>query len=220
MIIADFGTSYAKILDTEKGDVKVVKTLELPKGFKADYGTGHNAGLYSKHTVNELVALARGADVILGSPSDYTVLDVGSRDAKYVVKKNGVIRKLAWNPPCGAFTGFGLELLGLYFKLDIGKLKKTNLSFPFTCALLSFGNIFDFIQSGIPLEDAVSSVVKALVLNLYRFAGSPKKIFLSGGMCDNKIFVSYLEDLAEVKLLGRFVLVRGIMSEVTMTGEL
>ena len=61
MLMADFGTSYCKILDTNE-DVQphIVATRALPPDFRADLATGHNAARRSQRSINELTALARG----------------------------------------------------------------------------------------------------------------------------------------------------------------
>ena len=49
MLLADFGTSYCKILDTESGQPpRIVATRDLEPDFCADLATGHNAGRRSR----------------------------------------------------------------------------------------------------------------------------------------------------------------------------
>lgn len=44
MLLADFGTSYTKILRTESGEPpRIIATRELDRSFRADLATGHNA---------------------------------------------------------------------------------------------------------------------------------------------------------------------------------
>ena len=40
-VLADFGTSWTKILDTDSGERRIEKTKDLAP-FKADLATGHN----------------------------------------------------------------------------------------------------------------------------------------------------------------------------------
>jgi hypothetical protein len=54
----------------------------------------------------------------------------------------------------------------------------------------------------------VARFVKGIAINAYRFAGSPAKLYLSGGLCDNRLFMESLP--CEVVPLGRFVLLAGL----------
>ena len=58
MLLADFGTSYCKILDTGADESpRLVATRDLDRTFCADLATGHNAARRSRRSVP--VALAR-----------------------------------------------------------------------------------------------------------------------------------------------------------------
>ena len=61
MLLADFGTSYCKILDTgADASPRLVATRDLDRTFCADLATGHNAARPRRRSINELTALARG----------------------------------------------------------------------------------------------------------------------------------------------------------------
>ena len=81
-LLADFGTSWTKVLDTASGERWLEKTGKTGS-LRVDLATGHNTNGRARRTVNELIALGRGS-MQLVEESDYTVLDVGSRDVKYV----------------------------------------------------------------------------------------------------------------------------------------
>jgi hypothetical protein len=72
-------------------------------------------------------------------------------------------------------------------------------------------DIFDAVISGVPVAEAVARFVKGIAINAYRFAGSPARLYLSGGLCDNPLFVGSFP--CQVKPLGRFVLLRGLEAE-------
>ena len=57
-------------------------------------------------------------------------------------------------------------------------------------------------------EEAVARFVRGIALNAHRFAGAPKELYLSGGLCANPLFVACLPCTAH--LLGRFVLLEGL----------
>ena len=122
MLLADFGTSYCKILDTaSEGEPRIVATRDLDRAFSADLATGHNAARRSRRSINELTALARGGIELVGRP-DFVLLDCGSRDIKFVRFVGGRVADMGWNAECGASMGFTIELLSAYYGLDYASL--------------------------------------------------------------------------------------------------
>jgi hypothetical protein len=104
--------------------------------------------------------------------------------------------------------GFTIELLEKYYDLDYKKMTAPANTFSITCGVLGMSHIFDAVISGLPVTEAVARFVKGIALNAYRFAGSPEKIYLSGGLCDNPVFVGSFP--CEVIPLGRFALLKGL----------
>ena len=209
MIIADFGTSYSKFLDLSSSDGQPIirPTKELEKDLKVDLATGHNGKRFSTHYVNELIALARGGESLI-DVDDYLLLDCGSRDIKFVRYQGGELADMGWNAECGASMGFTIELLERYYNLDYETLPVPERTFSVTCGVLGMSHIFDAVTSGISEAEAVARFVKGIAINAYRFAGSPDMIYLSGGLCDNPLFVGSLP--CTVKPLGRYVLIKGL----------
>ncbi len=211
MLLADFGTSYCKILDTATGDrgPEIIATRDLDAGFMADLATGHNAARRSRKSINELTALARGGEKIIGN-EDFVLLDCGSRDIKFVRSSKGRIVDMGWNAECGASMGFTIELLAKYYDLDYGDIPVPDTGFSITCGVLGMSNIFDAVVSGLSETEAVAKFVRGIARNAYRFAGSPERLYLSGGLCDNPLFVGSFP--CNVISLGRFVLLAGLQA--------
>ena len=208
MLLADFGTSYCKILDTDRNGPPVIQaTRDLESNFCADLATGHNAGRRSKKSINELTALARGGEQLIHDP-DFVLLDCGSRDIKYVRYGHNRIIDMGWNAECGASMGFTVELLKKYYDLDYNTIPVPDRGFSVTCGVLGMSHIFDAVIDGITESEAVARFVYGIAMNGYRFAGSPDRLYLSGGLCDNPLFVGSFP--CEVVLLGRFVLLAGL----------
>ncbi len=208
MLLADFGTSYCKILKTNE-DVtpRIVATRALPRDFKADLATGHNAARRSLRSINELTALARGGKALIDKES-FVLLDCGSRDIKFVRFEDGEVVDMGWNAECGASMGFTIELLSTYYQLDYGALPVPSTGFSITCGVLGMSHIFDAVVSGASEAEAVAKFVRGIALNAYRFANQPTTLYLSGGLCDNPLFVASFP--CEVLPLGRFVLIEGL----------
>lgn len=212
MLLADFGTSYCKILDSKKdGAAKIIATRDLEAGFMADLATGHNAARRSKRSINELTALARGGERIIGG-GNFVLLDCGSRDIKFVRYAEGRVIDMGWNAECGASMGFTIELLAKYYDLDYRSIAIPESGFSITCGVLGMSNIFDAVISGLSETEAVAKFVRGIARNAYRFAGSPERLYLSGGLCDNPLFVGSFP--CNVISLGRFVLLSGLQASL------
>jgi len=208
MLLADFGTSYCKILDTDSDRApRIVATRELDRAFRADLATGHNAARRSVRSINELTALARGGRRLVDR-SDFVLLDCGSRDIKFVRFRDGEVVDMGWNAECGASMGFTIELLSTYYRLDYAAIPAPATGFSVTCGVLGMSHIFDAVVSGASEAEAVARFVRGIALNAHRFAHEPEDLYLSGGLCANPLFVASLP--CRVHPLGRFVLLEGL----------
>jgi len=209
MMVGDFGTSYSKIVDTEAPDrpPRVIATKELDRATRVAVATGHNGKRFGERYVNELIALARGGETLIDEP-DFVLLDCGSRDIKYVRYAGGRLADMGWNSECGASMGFTIELLGRYYDLDFNTLEPPEHPFSVTCGVLGMSRIFDDVVAGIPDAVAVARFVKGIAVNAFRFAGSPGRLYLSGGLCANRLFVESFP--CQVVSLGRFALLAGL----------
>lgn len=218
MRIADFGTSYVKLLDTSMAGAvpRIIATREFDRGMRVDLATGHNGKSYADYYVNELTALARGGEQLIAEDS-YTLLDCGSRDIKFVRYEHGQVKDMGWNAECGASMGFTIELLEKYYDLDFSTLAVPASSFSVTCGVLGMSHIFDAVINGQSESEAVARFVKGIALNAFNFAGKPERIYLSGGLCDNPLFVRSFP--CTLLPLGRFVLLEGLKASLALIGE-
>lgn len=211
MLIGDFGTSFTKILDTDTGERRITPTRAV-RNLRVDVATGHNASLHARKTVGELVAMAQGGMRLI--KGDFKLLDIGSRDMKFIEVKQGKVMRMDWNSQCGAMTGFTLELLGNYFGLDFSLIEPSEKEYPLTCGVLGLERVFDDMAQGLSAEEAVARFSRGFALSAHRFIGKPSVFHLSGGMCDNPLFLRSFPKGVEVMPLGRFVLVEGLLEEV------
>ena len=213
MILCDGGSSYCKIYTYENNEYKIIPTKVIASGdsYNFDYATGYLVRKKSKKFINQLLALAEGG-LKLVSDNDFTILDVGGRDTKYVTFKDRELVQLNWNTSCGGNMGFTVEILGNYYDVDYTKLEPSDDSIPVTCGLLGVERVFDEINNGIIPARGIAKFIHGMVKNAIHFAGNPKKIYLSGGFCINTCFVRTMEKYCEVSLLGRFVPLIGLKS--------
>ncbi|WP_446009961.1 ATPase [Candidatus Electrothrix sp.] len=213
MLLADFGTSYTKLFttDQENSNPRVVPTRELAPTFKADLATGHNAKRRGKESINELIALAKGGNCLIPE-SNAVLLDCGSRDIKCIRYQKGEVADMGWNAECGASMGFTIELLESYYKIDYSQVAVPATGFSVTCGVLGMSHIFDAVVTGSSETEAVAKFVWGIARNAFRFAGSPNRLYLSGGLCDNPLFLGCIP--CEVVPLGRFVLLEGLRAHL------
>jgi len=210
--LADFGTTWTKLLDTDAGTRRVIRTKEA-QGVTADLATGHNARRRAPRHINELIAMAQGGQRLIAE-GEFLILDAGSRDVKYVHMRDGQLLSMDWTSTCGSLTGFTLELLGDYYQLDYGAIEPSARSVPVTCGVLGMEQLFELVSQGLSEAEAVARFARGIASNAHRFAGEPPRFHLSGGMCENRLFQRSFPAGVEVIPLGRFVLVEGLLAEL------
>ena len=223
MIYLDAGTTYSKIITTgddtfdEKYLVRAVegkkyyivpsnilKTLEVVP----DSCCGH----MSNSNENEIIALAKGWSSISEVDKNATVLDLGSRDAKWIRFKDGKFHDMDWNTSCASSTGATVEMLLKFYNVNRDELEFNEEKFAVTCGIFGLEKIMDDISNGAEPKTAISKFIHGIAYNAWVFAKKPEKLYLSGGFCDNKCFVDSLGKYCEIIPLGRFVLCEGLIN--------
>lgn len=219
MIYLDAGTTYSKIITdekqfdeeffvTKKGDLyyyilpsRIIKAQKIVPT--------RSCGHMSNANENEIIALAQGAKKREIS-SSATILDLGSRDAKWIKFKEGKFHDMDWNTACASSTGATVEMLLKFYGVSADELAYNDEKFAVTCGIFGMEKIMDSISAGVKPAEAISKFVHGIAFNAWNFCKKPEKIYLSGGFCDNKCLVQSLEKYCEVELLGRFVLCEGL----------
>ncbi|MBR6126278.1 ATPase [bacterium] len=218
-IYLDAGTTYSKIISDENfidseyfvEDMNGRYYYILPskiikaKNIIPTASCGHMANANE----NEIIALANGAkkrDI----DSDATILDLGSRDAKWINFRNGKFHDMDWNTSCASSTGATVEMLMKFYDIKPEDLMYEEEKFTVTCGIFGMEKIMDSISVGEKPSHAVSKFIHGIAYNAWNFSKQPKKLYLSGGFCENKCFVKSLEQYCEVVQLGRFVLCEGL----------
>lgn len=206
----DAGTTFSKILEVkDDGEKKysVIKTSELKNlDINFNYSTGHSSNKNKTNYENEVVALSYGVKHLKNG----VILDLGSRDAKWVQFNEGNFKDMDWNTNCASATGATIEMLLKFYGVDVQNLVPNKEKYPVTCGIFGLEKIMDDVSSGINPEVAISKFITGVAFNAYNFTKRPNKIYLSGGFCENNCFVEALKFFTEVETLGRFVLVEGL----------
>ncbi len=217
----DAGTTYSKIISEGVLESLSSEFLICNKNKKFYYIVPSNiikslnivptrsCGHMANANENEIIALAKGAG-LHSIESDSTILDLGSRDAKWIKFKNNKFHDMDWNTACASSTGATVEMLLKFYDLKAEDLKFNEEKFNVTCGIFGMEKIMDSISGGEKASDAISKFVHGIAYNAWNFAKKPQKIYLSGGFCENKCFTDSLEKYCEVVKLGRFILCEGL----------
>jgi activator of 2-hydroxyglutaryl-CoA dehydratase len=212
----DAGTTYSKIIElTNKKEKKysIVPSKDVKNlGIRFERTCGHMSGESCCGHENEIIALAQGAKQYI-SPNS-TILDLGSRDAKWVRFKENKFQDMDWNTSCASSTGATVEMLLKFYDISLTELKFNPEKFPVTCGIFGLERIMDDITKGENTANSISKFIHGIAYNAWIFAKKPEKLYLSGGFCDNECFVKSLETYCEVICLGRFVLCEGLIEEL------
>lgn len=220
MIYLDAGTTYSKIITDKKrfdeiffvGEKNNMFYYILPSNIIKTLNITPKAccGHMSQANENEIIALANGAKK-REIDSNATILDLGSRDAKWIRFKDGKFHDMDWNTSCASSTGATVEMLLKFYEVKAEELKFTTEKFAVTCGIFGMEKIMDSISGGAKPAEAISKFVHGIAFNAWNFAKRPEKIYLSGGFCENKCLVDSLKNYCEVEVLGRFILCEGLL---------
>ena len=219
-VYLDAGTTYSKVITNEKilDERFCLKNFDgknyyiLPSKIikEQEIVPTRSCGHMSNASENEIIALANGAKK-LNIDNSATVLDLGSRDAKWINFKNGKFHDMDWNTSCASSTGATVEMLLKFYDVNSNDLIFTPEKFVVTCGIFGMEKIMDSISSGTKPAEAISKFVHGIAYNAWNFAKRPDKIYLSGGFCENTCFCESLKKYSEVVSLGRFVLCEGLV---------
>ena len=219
-IYIDAGTTYTKVISQDKilDEKFCLKNFDgknyyiLPSKIIKEQNIipTRSCGHMADSSENEIIALANGAKK-MGVSADATVLDLGSRDAKWINFRNGKFYDMDWNTSCASSTGATVEMLLKFYDINTNNLNFTPEKFAVTCGIFGMEKIMDSISNGIKPAEAISKFVHGIAFNAWNFAKRPEKIYLSGGFCENKCFTDSLAQYTKVIPLGRFVLCEGLI---------
>lgn len=219
-IYLDAGTTYSKVISQEKifDEKFCMKNFDgknyyiLPSKLikSRNIVPTRSCGHMAQADENEIIALANGA-LKSNIDKNATVLDMGSRDAKWIKFKDGKFRDMDWNTSCASSTGATVEMLMKFYDVNPDELKYNEDKYVITCGIFGMEKIMDSISNGLKPAEAISKFIHGISYNAWNFAQKPDKIYLSGGFCQNNCFIESLSQYCEVVPLGRFLLCEGLI---------
>lgn len=163
------------------------------KNLTPERSCGHMANA----SENEIIALAQGAkkNPEVKEAKEATILDLGSRDAKWIKFRHGKFHDMDWNTSCASSTGATVEMLLKFYSVKPDELKFTPEKFAVTCGIFGMEKIMDSISSGAKPSEAISKFVHGIGFNAWNFCKKPDKIYLSGGFCRKQMSGWFAEKL-------------------------
>ncbi len=230
MIVLDAGTTWSKIVESNDENKMIKFSSNLVKrengfnyyvipssslkdiDFKFDKATGHMSKSmlnFDSDYENEVIALIEGFRKKV--KNDGLILDMGSRDSKWALYKNGKFKDLDWNNSCSSSTGATIEMLLKFYSINAKDLEFDNEKYVITCGIFGLEKIMDDIAKGNDAKNAISKFIHGIAFNAWNFAKKPDKIYLSGGFCENECFIKSLSNYCEVIPMGRFLLCEGLI---------
>ncbi len=183
----------------------------LPEDIAYTVATGQGAGSvpFSNRDVDDIRCCARGINRIF--PSARTVIDVQSQTTQVIrLSEKGQVINYAASEKCAAGSGRFFEVIAnvLQVKLeDIGPLSlesKNPVTFSTGCVVFGESEAVSRVSEGIPKEDILAGVHKALADKISNFVarvGLEEQCTISGGGALNIGLVKTLEERLGIKLL-------------------
>ncbi len=177
-------------------------------------GYGRVSVPYANKSITEITCHGKGAYYLLGN--DCTVIDIGGQDTKIITVENGRVTNFTMNDKCAAGTGRFLELMANSLAVDLGDLADMaligqDISITSMCTVFAESEVISLVGKGTPREDIARGIVNSItsrVSTMLHKHGSKGAIYLTGGLCEVKGFVSLLsaklEKDVETSSLARY----------------
>ena len=151
--------------------------------------------------ISEITCLMRGVSWLF--PGVRTVIDIGGQDSKGIKVMDGKVRDFIMNDKCAAGTGRFLEIIAdtLGLKLeDIGDISlrsRQPAGISKTCAIFAEQEVLLRLSEGVPMEDILAGLHKALADRIYAMVSKiriEKDVVITGGGAKNSGLVKWLEE--------------------------
>lgn len=220
----DIGSSASKVAVIKSQ--QIIKTLLMPTGFSsietaetiynqlaaagitkenARYiatGYGRVSVPYADKTVTEISCHGRGAEFIFHDNG--TIIDVGGQDTKAIMLSNGRVAKFVMNDKCSAGTGKFLEIMTSRLGVSQDELSRLairgeGITISSMCTVFAESEVISLIGKGTPREDIAYGIIESIVTKVVQLASQVMndRYYLTGGLCDNRYFISRLEKALE-----------------------
>jgi predicted CoA-substrate-specific enzyme activase len=205
------------------------KAMEMAGITKADIehitstGYGRRVTTLADDNISEISANARGVQWLGAELGVRTIIDIGGQDTKVIAMDDDLkMINFAMNDKCAAGTGRFLEVLAKVMEVpldEMGPLSLTSkdpVDITTTCLVFAKSEVANLIFQGVPKEDIIMGIHKAVARRLVAMAkkvGIRDVVFFDGGPAKNVGMVRAME-----RELGRKMHVPENPQIVTATG--
>jgi len=172
-------------------------------------GYGRISVDFADRQVTEISCYARGIHFL--HPEVRMVIDIGGQDSKVIlVGRNGKVLDFAMNDKCAAGTGRFLEVMARVLEMELDELGDVALrssqpaTITSTCTVFAESEVVSLIAQGIPVEDIVAGLHRAIARRVGAMAkrvGVTPPVAFAGGVAKNKGVVKALEEELGVELI-------------------
>ncbi len=186
-------------------------------------GYGRRVTTLAQDNISEISANARGVQWLGAELGVRTIIDIGGQDTKVIAMDDNLkMINFAMNDKCAAGTGRFLEVLARVLEVpldEMGPLSLTSkdpVDITTTCLVFAKSEVANLIFQGVPKEDIIMGIHKAVARRLVAMAkkvGVKDVVFFDGGPAKNIGMVRAME-----KELGRKMYVPDNPQIVTATG--
>lgn len=186
-------------------------------------GYGRRVTTLAHDNISEISANARGVQWLGAELGVRTIIDIGGQDTKVIAMDDDLkMINFAMNDKCAAGTGRFLEVLAKVLEVpldEMGPLSLTSkdpVDITTTCLVFAKSEVANLIFEGVPKEDIIMGIHKAVARRLVAMAkkvGVNDVVFFDGGPAKNVGMVHAME-----KELGRKMYVPEKPQIVTATG--
>lgn len=174
-------------------------------------------------SARRIIGLLVGADLIKNEiishgiaslhfiPNVKTVIEIGGQEAKLIIIRNGIITDFAMNTICAAGTGAFLEYQAQRLGITIGEFSnlalqsKKDVKIASRCSVFAESDVIYKSQIGVPIEDIVKGLCKAIAINYLNDVCRNKEIespiVFQGGVAANKGVKKAFEEILKTEII-------------------
>lgn len=191
-----------KLLDTDKYLIHGIGVTGSGRSFA-------NAILNADLVKNEILAHSIASTHYY--PNVRTIFEIGGEDAKLTQLDNGIPTNFAMNTSCSGGTGTMVENIAIKLGTTIEKVgglalqSKNKTSIAGKCAVFANSTAVNKRNAGVPVEDILMGVCRAVVDNYFTILVRSNKVnppyIIQGAVAWNEAIVKCFEDMVQDKVI-------------------
>ncbi|HCP60790.1 MAG TPA: 2-hydroxyglutaryl-CoA dehydratase [Dehalococcoidia bacterium] len=236
-VIGPTGPEHRKLANKVMGEALAKAGLSFDEiTYVVATGYGRINVPFADKQITEISCHARGIGSLL--PAARTVIDIGGQDSKGIKLKDGRVVDFVMNDKCAAGTGRYLEVIAEALGVALDEIGRRSLeaerevAISSTCTVFAEQEVVSRLAEGIPVEDLLAGIHKAIATRVYGMVNRLKierEVAITGGGAKNIGLVKALEAKLGFQVLvppeplltgaiGAALLGRDIVEEAVQSG--